>query len=95
MMCSYSNNIPISIPSQPYVLMNRSILSNCDIESESNFLLELLAACDNFEAKTDLVMYFTLDLAFVNNFDNVIESQGIPVLRNWTTQEHILPILVE
>ena len=32
--------------------MNRSILCNCDVEAESNFLLESLAACENLEAKT-------------------------------------------
>ena len=42
-MCAHNNNIPISIPSHPYVLMNRSILCNCDVEAESNFLLESLA----------------------------------------------------
>ena len=94
-MCSYNNNILISIPSYPYVLMNRSILCNCDIEAESNFLLESLAACDNFETKTDLVMYFTVILAFMNYFDNVIECLGILVLRNWTKQEQILPLSVE
>ena len=57
---------------------------NFNIESENNFLLELLAAGDNSETKTDLVMYFTVKLAFVNYFDSVIESLGIPVLRNWT-----------
>ena len=72
-MCSYKNNILISIPSHPYVLMNRSILCNCDIETESNFLLEALVACDNFETKTDLEMYFTVNLAFVNYFDKMIE----------------------
>ena len=46
-MCALNNNIPISIPSQPYMLMNRSILCNCDMEAESNFLLESLAACEN------------------------------------------------
>ena len=40
--------------------MKRSILCNCDIEAESNFLLELLAACENSETKTDLEMYFTV-----------------------------------
>ena len=84
-MCSYNNNIPISIPSHPYVLMNRSILSNCDIEVESNFLMELLAACDNYETKTDLAMYFTVNLVFLNYFDIVINPLGVPVLRNWTT----------
>ena len=36
-MCSHNNNIPINIPGYPYVLMNQSILCNCDIEAESNF----------------------------------------------------------
>ena len=86
-MCSYNNNIPISISSHPYVLLNRSILCNCDIEAESNFLLESLAACEKYETKTDLVMYFTVNFAFVNYFDKMIEALGHPVLRNWTTKE--------
>ena len=48
-MCSYTNNILICIPSLPYVLLNRSILCNCNKEAESNFLLEMLAACNNSE----------------------------------------------
>ena len=67
-MCSYNNNIPINIPGHPYVLMNQSILCNCDIEVESNFLLESLAACEGQESKTDLEMYFTVNLTFVNYF---------------------------
>ena len=46
-------------------------------------------------SETDLVMFFTLNLAFVNYFDSMIESVGIPILRNWTTQEQILHISVE
>ena len=94
-MCSHNNNILISIPSHPYVLMNRSILCNCDVEAESNFLLESLAVCENSETKTDLEMYFTVNLAFVNYFDKAIEELGIPILRNWTTQEQVLPFSVE
>ena len=37
-MCAHNNNIPISIPSHPYALMNRSILCNYDVEAENNFL---------------------------------------------------------
>ena len=92
-MCSH--NIPISIPSHPYVLTNRSILCNCDVEAESNFLLESLAACENSETKTELELYFTVDLAFLNYFDKVIEDLGIPILRNWKTQEQVLPFSVE
>ena len=55
-MCSQGNNIPINIPGHPYVPMNRSILCNCDVKAESNFLLESLAACKGPETKTDLEM---------------------------------------
>ena len=78
-MCSHNNNIPMNIPGHPYVLMNQSILCNCDIEAESNFLLESLAACEGPETKTDLEMHFTINLAFVNYFDDMIEELGIPI----------------
>ena len=94
-MCSHNNNIPINIPGHPYVLMNQSILCNCDIEAESNFLLESLAACEGPEAKTDLEMHFTVNLAFVNYFEDIIEELGKQILLNWTTQEQILPISLE
>ena len=93
-MCSHNNNIPISIPSHLYVLMNRSILCNCDIEAESNFILESLVACKNSETKKDLNMYFTVNLAFIDYFDKTIEEL-YPYLRNWTAQEQILPLSKE
>ena len=67
------------------MLMNRSILCNCDVEAESNFLLESLAACENLETKADLEMYFTVNLAFVNYFENAIEDLGFSISTNWTT----------
>ena len=94
-MCSHINNIAINIPGHPYVLMNRSILCNCNIEAENNFLLESLAACEGSESKIDLEMHFTLNLAFVNYFDDMIEELGILISRNWTTQEQILPLSLE
>ena len=36
LICTYNNNIPVNIPSHPYVLLNRNILCNCDIEAEDN-----------------------------------------------------------
>ena len=44
-ICTHNNNIPVVICSHPCVLLNRNILCNCNIEAESNFLLESLAAC--------------------------------------------------
>ena len=91
-MCSHNNNIPINIPGHPYVLMNQSILCNCNIEAESNFLLESLAACEGPETKTDLEMHFTVNLAFVNYFENLLEEASKPISQNWTSQEQILLI---
>ena len=94
-MCVHNNNIPINIPSHPYVLLNRSILCYYDSEAESKFLLESLAACECFETKTDLVTYFTVNLAFVNYLEDTVESLTSSVYTNWTTQEQILPITIE
>ena len=44
-ICNVINDIPVKIPSHPYVLVNRNVLCNCIIEAENNFLLESLAAC--------------------------------------------------
>ena len=86
-MCIHNNNIPINIPSHPYVLLNRSILCNCDLEAESNFLLESLVACENFETKADLVMYFTVNLAFISYLEGVVENLSSKISTIWTTQE--------
>ena len=40
-------------------------------------------------------MHFTLNLAFVNYFDDMMEELGIPVSWNLTTQEQILPLSLE
>ena len=79
-ICLHNNNIPRNVPGHPYILMNQSILCNWDIEAESNFLLESLAACKGSETKTDLEMHFTINLAFVNYIDDMIEELGIQVL---------------
>ena len=63
-VCCTHNNIPLEIPSYPYVLLNRTILCNCIIEAENNFLLENIAACDPDNINVDLEMYFMVNTAF-------------------------------
>ena len=94
-ICSTHNNIPLEIPSHPYVLLNRSVLCNCIIEVESNFLLESIAACDPEKIDADLEMYFVANKAFLNYFDELIETLDISVFHNVTKQEHVLPISLE
>ena len=86
-ICSINNDIPIEIPSHPYVLVNRSILCGCGIEAENNYLLESLAACHDSQSK--LVMYFTVNNAFTNylNEFNLTEDVEIPVFTNKLTSE--------
>ena len=93
-ICTYNNNIPVNIPSHPYVLLDRNILCNCDIEAKSNFLLESLAACRDHE-KPDLEMYFTVNLAFVDYLEELNETIEVPIERNWTNYRQTLPISLE
>ena len=84
-ICTINNDIPIEIPSHPYVLVNRHVLCNCGIEAENSFLLESLAACHN--VNTNLVMYFMVNTAFAN----YTEELKFPILTNKTTKEFTLP----
>ena len=64
------------------MLVNRSVLCNCGIEVENNFLLESLAACH--DANLKLVMYFMVKTAFVNDLDqidNLTELHELPILK--------------
>ena len=79
--------------SHPYVLVDRCILCNCGIEVENHFLLESLTACQDTISR--LIMYFPVHTAFVNcldQFHNLTESLELPIIRNKTTFEQILPI---
>ena len=80
-ICNINNAIPVKLPSHPYILVNRSVLYNCGMEVEKNFLLESLAACHDVESK--LVIYFTVKTAFVNYLAS---------LDNRTTYKQTLPI---
>ena len=75
------------------MLVNRSVLCNCGIGADNHFLLESLAACQDVNSK--LVMYFTVNTAFINyldQFSNPTESIEFPITRNKTTFEQTLPI---
>ena len=93
-ICTYNNNIPVNIPSHPYVLVDRNILCNCDIEAESNFLLESLATCGEHE-KPDLEMYFTVNLAFVDYLEQLNETITMPININWTSVKQSIPISLD
>ena len=90
-ICNTNNDIPVKIPSYPYVLVNRSVLCNCVIEADNHYLLQPIAECDNRGSK--LVMYFTINIAssnYLNMFPNLTDS--FPLIKDRTTYEQPLPI---
>ena len=54
-ICTINNDISIEIQSHPCILVNRSMLCNCGIEAENNFLLESLATCH--DANTNYIFH--------------------------------------
>ena len=94
LICTYNNNnIPVNIPSHPYVLLDRNILCNCDIVADDNFLLESLVACEHIIQKLD--MFFTVNLAFLDHLEDLTEMLDTLIDRNWTHDKQILPISLE
>ena len=93
-ICTYNKNIPMNIPSHPYMLLDRNILCNCDIEAESNFLLESLVACNEHE-KPDLEMYFTVHLAIMDYLEQLNETLTTPINRNWMNTKWPIPISLD
>ena len=90
-ICNINNDIPIKIPSHPYVLVNRSILCNCRIEADNHHLLESIATCDN--KNTKLVMYFTINLVFTSYLDMLPNmTDSLPIIKDRTRYEQPLPL---
>ena len=90
-ICNINNDIPVKIPSHTYVLVNRRTLSNCRIEADIHYLLESIAVCDN--KISNLVMYFTINMAFTN-YLNLIPNLTKPsqLIKGRTTYEQPLHI---
>ena len=84
----------MNIPSHLYVLLDRNILCNCDIEAEDNFLLESLGACRENSIQK-LEMFFTVNLAFLDHLEDLTEVLDTPIDRNWMHDKQILPISLE
>ena len=74
-------------------MINRTVLCNCRIQVEDNFLLELIATC--YGKQSDLVMHFTVNTAFMHYFDNLTDALDVHIFQDWTTYDQILPISLQ
>ena len=64
LICTYASDMAHPVPSDDYVLVNRSMLCNCHMESGLTYLLKSIAFCEG--ASTDYTMSFALNLAFLH-----------------------------
>ena len=84
----------MNIPSHPYVLLDRNILCNCNIEAEDKFLLVSLVACRNNNTQK-LEMFFTVNLAFLDHPEDLTAVLDTPIDRNWMHDKQILPVSLD
>ena len=61
LICTKDFPMARPLPSHPYVLVNRSILCNCHLQTGLNYLLKSLSSCDS---GAHFTMYFTVNSAF-------------------------------
>ena len=64
LICTYASDMAHPVPSHDYVLVSRSILCNCHMESGLTYLLKSIAFCET--ASADYTMSFSLNLAFLH-----------------------------
>ena len=77
-ICNINNDIPIKIPSHPYVLVNRSVLCNCGIEADNHHLLESIAMCNSKITN------------YLDMLPNLTDS--LPIIKDRTRYEQPLPL---
>ena len=95
-ICKDNHEYPIKILRHQYVLLKRSVLSNCDIHAEEHSLLESIATCPG--KQSDMTIYYTVNTAFIPYLDTFKEELELPSLevnQNRTTQKQVLPISLQ
>ena len=64
LICTYASDMACPVPSHDYVLVNRSMLCKCHMESGLTYLLKSIVFCET--ASADFTMLFTLNLALLH-----------------------------
>ena len=89
-ICTYVSDMAHLVPSHDYVLVNRSMLCNCHMESGLTYLLKSIAFCET--AGADFTMSFTLNLAFLHMIQDLWPgnfSQLLPVMTKEELSFHL------
>ena len=89
LVCSQDLHMAQPIPSYPYVLVNRSLLCNCHLESGLTYLLESVGPCPT---KQKFIMYFTINSAFNHYMSLFGLSEGETVSTELIEYDHTFDI---
>ena len=79
------------LPSHPYVLVNRSILCNCHLQTGLNYLLKSLSSCGS---GAHVTMYFTVNSAFNISCQSLACLTPLTQMAGLLSQEHIFDIFL-
>ena len=90
LICAYASDMASPVPSHEYVLVNRSMLCNCHMESGFTYLLKSIAFCDG--ASADYTMSFTLKLAFLHMIQNLWPEKFSQLPPTMTQEELSFPL---
>ena len=90
LICAYASDMARPVPSHDYVLVNRSMLCNCHMESGLTYLLKSIAFCE--DASTEYTMHFALNLAFLHMIQELWPGNFSHLTPNLTQEELAFPL---
>ena len=90
LICTYASDMAGPVPSHDYVLVNRSILCNCYMESGLTYLLKSIAFCETTSA--DYTMSFALNLAFLHMIQDLWPGNFSQLPPGMTQEELTFPL---
>ena len=90
LICTYASDMACPVPSHDYVLVNRSMLCNCHMESGLTYLLKSIAFCEG--ATIDYTMHFALNLAFLHMIQEIWPGNFSHLTPNLTQEELAFPL---
>ena len=91
LVCSQDLHMAHPVPSYPYVLVNRSLLCNCHLESGLTYLLESLGSCS---PSSKFIMYFTINSAFNHYMSLFGLSENETTSTELISNEHVFDIFL-
>ena len=91
LVCSQDLHMAHPVPSYPYVLVNRSLLCNCHLESGLTYLLESLGSCS---PNPKFIMYFTINSAFSHFMSLFGLSENETISTELIGNEHVFDIFL-